>query len=142
MQDHEAHTGLFENPCATHILRTQWFGDANDEGILFHVYFNPIPLPTLALMFTAMSEIACQGHTTNEAQVENCLDEWNDENFRSIDFTEKLYREMYESYVSNLEMLGNHPQGLHILARLQQRLHDKARYGSHHASGHASDSAP
>jgi Domain of unknown function (DUF6532) len=109
----------------------------------YHVYFNPIPLPTLALVFTTVSEIVCQGHAlTDEAQIENCLYEWKDGNFRPIDFTEKLYREKYESYVSNLEMLGNHPQGQHILARLQQRLHDKARYGSHHASGHASDSTP
>jgi hypothetical protein len=48
------------------------------------VYFNLIPLPTLALVFTAVSEIACQGHAlTNVAQIENYLDEWKDGNFSS-----------------------------------------------------------
>jgi hypothetical protein len=107
--------------------------------------FQSDTLPTLALVFTAVSEIACQGHAlTNVAQIEDCLDEWKDGNFRPIAFTEKLYQEKYESYVSNLEMLENHSQGQHILARLQQCLHHKASYGSHQASGsgHASDSAP
>ncbi|KAF8506338.1 hypothetical protein JB92DRAFT_2674997, partial [Gautieria morchelliformis] len=82
------------------------------EGISFHAYFNPIPLPTLALLFTA---------------IENCVDEWKDGRFCSIGFTEKLYREKYQSYLTNLEMWGDHVQGQHILARLQKRLHDKAR---------------
>ncbi|KAF8531839.1 hypothetical protein JB92DRAFT_3138632 [Gautieria morchelliformis] len=111
-KDHEARTGLFENPCAARILRTQWFADAHDEGVSFHVYFNPIPLPTLALVFTA---------------IENCVEEWKDGRFHSIDFTEKLYRKKYERHLSNLENWSHHPQGKHILARLQQRLHDSAR---------------
>jgi Domain of unknown function (DUF6532) len=64
-------------------------------------------------------------------QIENCVEEWKDGHFQSIDFTEKLYREKYESYLSNLEEWGRHPQGKFILARLQQRLHDNAWYVSH-----------
>ncbi|KAF8505173.1 hypothetical protein JB92DRAFT_3098557 [Gautieria morchelliformis] len=111
-KDHEVRMGLFENPCTARILRAQWFADAHAEGISFHAYFNPIPLPTLALLFTA---------------IENCVDEWKDGRFRSIDFTEKLYREKYQSYLTNLGTWGDHAQGWHILARLQKCLHDKAR---------------
>ncbi|KAF8500068.1 hypothetical protein JB92DRAFT_3146256 [Gautieria morchelliformis] len=111
-KDHEARTGLFDNLWTARILRAQWFVDAHAEGISFHAYFNPILLPTLALLFTA---------------IENCVDEWKDGRFRSIDFTEKLYREKYQSYLTNLETWGDHAQGRHILAWLQKCLHDKAR---------------
>ncbi|KAF8528281.1 hypothetical protein JB92DRAFT_3107239 [Gautieria morchelliformis] len=84
-KDHEACTGLFENPCTARIL------------------------------------------LTNAPQIENCVDEWKDGGFCSIDFTEKLYREKYQSYLTNLEKWGDHGQGRHILAQLQKHLHDKAR---------------
>jgi Domain of unknown function (DUF6532) len=55
MQDYKAHIGLFENECLLEVLQAQWFADLQDEGVKFHAYFNPIPLPTIALVFTAVS---------------------------------------------------------------------------------------
>ncbi|KAF8510393.1 hypothetical protein JB92DRAFT_2940490, partial [Gautieria morchelliformis] len=111
-RDHEARKGLFETPCLIHILQTQWFADPHDEGVAFHLYFNPIPLPTMALVFTA---------------IENCIDEWKDGQLKPVDFTEKSYREKYLAHLTNLKGWRGHVQGKHLLARMQQRLHDEAR---------------
>ncbi|KAF8488237.1 hypothetical protein JB92DRAFT_3017747 [Gautieria morchelliformis] len=100
-RDHEARKGLFETPCLIHILQTQWFSDPHDEGVAFHLYFNPIPLPTMALVFTA---------------IENCIDEWKDGQLKAVDFTEKSYREKYLAHLTNLKGWRGH-----------QRLHDEAR---------------
>ncbi|KAF8531958.1 hypothetical protein JB92DRAFT_2845510 [Gautieria morchelliformis] len=102
-RDHEARKGLFETPCLIHILQTQWFANPHDEGVAFHLYFNPIPLPTMALVFTA---------------IDNCIDEWKDGQLKAVDFTEKSYHEKDG---------GDTAQGKHLLARMQQRLHDEAR---------------
>ncbi|KAF8504078.1 hypothetical protein JB92DRAFT_2738765, partial [Gautieria morchelliformis] len=111
-QDHEARKGLFENPCLIHILQTQWFADPHDEGVAFHLYFNPVPLPTMALVFTA---------------IENCIDEWKDGQLKAVDFTEKAYRDKYLAHLANLKRWREHTQGKNLLARMQQRLHDEAR---------------
>jgi hypothetical protein len=34
-----------------------WFANRNDEGIIYHKYFNPIPTEVIALVLTAMSHI-------------------------------------------------------------------------------------
>ena len=53
-QDPTACTGLFETLCIAHILGVQWFADPYDEGVSFHIYFNPIPLPTIMLVLIAV----------------------------------------------------------------------------------------
>jgi Domain of unknown function (DUF6532) len=32
-----------------------WFNNKRDEGILFPIYFKPIPIPAIALILTAVS---------------------------------------------------------------------------------------
>ncbi|KAF8511395.1 hypothetical protein JB92DRAFT_3177185 [Gautieria morchelliformis] len=52
--------------------------DPHDEGVAFHLYFNPVPLPTMALVFTAIA---------------NCIDEGKDGQLKAVDFTEKAFRD-------------------------------------------------
>jgi Domain of unknown function (DUF6532) len=59
------------------VLEDQWFADSQDEGIKFHAYFNPITLPTIALVFTAVKHSCSrQVQTPNSpaSQIENCID--------------------------------------------------------------------
>jgi Domain of unknown function (DUF6532) len=56
-QDPDARTGLFENPILLQGIKDQWFSHSTDEGVTFHLYFNPIPLPLMALVFTAVSRV-------------------------------------------------------------------------------------
>jgi len=53
-QDHDTRKGLFENPVLQRTINNQWFGDAHAEGVVFHLYYNPMPLPTMALVFTCL----------------------------------------------------------------------------------------
>jgi Domain of unknown function (DUF6532) len=54
-QDPKARTGLYETDLLQKAINIMWFTDAKDEGIVFGHYFNPIPLQTIALVFTAAS---------------------------------------------------------------------------------------
>ncbi|KAF8576235.1 hypothetical protein K439DRAFT_1397491 [Ramaria rubella] len=114
-KDHEARKGLFENPVLLKAIKNQWFPKPHAEGVIFHLYFNLIPLPTMALVFTV---------------IENCIDEWSSGVYQPLDFTEKSYRDIYEQHLASLEKWQSHTLGRSILARLQQQLHDKARIHS------------
>ncbi|KAF8588772.1 hypothetical protein K439DRAFT_1613278 [Ramaria rubella] len=114
-KDHDAHTGLFENPVLLKAIKNKWFHKAHSEGIIFHLYYNLIPLPTMALVFTV---------------IENCVDEWSSGLFQAIDFTEKAYCELYDEHLASLDKWQAHALGHSILAHLQQCLHEKARIHS------------
>jgi hypothetical protein len=46
--------GMFKNPILLQVIKEQWFADSKGEGPSFHVYFNPIPLPLIALVFSVV----------------------------------------------------------------------------------------
>ncbi|KAF8577141.1 hypothetical protein K439DRAFT_1639963 [Ramaria rubella] len=114
-KDHEKRTGHFETPILLAAIKTQWFSHTHAEGVNFHMYFNPIPTPVMALIFTV---------------IENCLDEWKSGQFKAIPFQEKCYREIFEEHLASLDKWQNHAQGGPILARWQTLLHEKARLHS------------
>ncbi|KAF8586877.1 hypothetical protein K439DRAFT_1631168 [Ramaria rubella] len=114
-KDHEKRTGLFETPILLAAIKTQWFSHTQAEGVNFHMYFNPIPTPVMALIFTV---------------IENCLDEWKSGQFKAIPFQEKCYREIFQEHLTSLDKWQNHAQGGPILARWQTLLHEKARLHS------------
>ncbi|KAF8583281.1 hypothetical protein K439DRAFT_1617596 [Ramaria rubella] len=113
--DHDSSTGLFQTPLLPHLIRDQWFHKPHAEGLSFHAYFNPIPLPLIALTFVA---------------IENCVDEWQTGHFSALSFSEKIYKNAYQEHLDALEKWQAHPKGGPILARLQQHLHDQARVHS------------
>lgn len=53
-QSPASHIGLFEHPIFQEILNSMWFQDTRNEGIKFEKYFTPIPLQTLAFIFTVV----------------------------------------------------------------------------------------
>ncbi|KAF8580308.1 hypothetical protein K439DRAFT_1619904 [Ramaria rubella] len=112
-KDHETRMRLFETPILLNAIKTQWFSHAHAEGVNFHMYFNPILMPVMALVFS---------------MIENCLDEWKSGHFKPIPFREKCYQEIFKEHLATLDKWQNHPQGGSILAWLQTHLHDKAQY--------------
>jgi hypothetical protein len=46
---------MFKNPVLLKAIKAQWFSNPKAEGVLFHMYFNPISIATIALVFTAVS---------------------------------------------------------------------------------------
>ncbi|KAF8586251.1 hypothetical protein K439DRAFT_1615249 [Ramaria rubella] len=113
--DHENRTSLFATPLLLRLICNQWFNKANAEGVSFHAYFNPIPLPLMALTFVA---------------IENCIDEWQSESFTALSFSEKVYKTAYQQHLDALEKWQAHLKGGPILAQHQQHLHDQARIHS------------
>jgi hypothetical protein len=49
--------GFYETTIIDEIILTQWFGGKGCDGVLFGASFNPIPIPTLALVLTAVNFI-------------------------------------------------------------------------------------
>jgi hypothetical protein len=45
-------SGFAENKIISEILYLAWFEDKSSQGPVLSQYFNPIPLETLALIFT------------------------------------------------------------------------------------------
>ncbi|KAF8576837.1 hypothetical protein K439DRAFT_1300073, partial [Ramaria rubella] len=81
-------TGLFETPLLPCLIRNQWFNKPNVEGVSFHVYFNPVPLPLMALTFVV---------------IENCIDKWQTGNFMALSFSEKAYKHAFQEHLNGLE---------------------------------------
>ncbi|KAF8950927.1 hypothetical protein BDZ97DRAFT_1933152 [Flammula alnicola] len=59
----ETFSGYAQGKIISEILHAIWFEDTNSQGVTFKNLFNPIPLETLALIFTIL---------------DFCLDEWSD----------------------------------------------------------------
>ncbi|KIJ48259.1 hypothetical protein M422DRAFT_162813, partial [Sphaerobolus stellatus SS14] len=56
-KDSENRKGLYEGDIIQLALNVMWFASPKLEGITFESYFRPIPFPTIALIFTAVSDI-------------------------------------------------------------------------------------
>ncbi|KAG0708021.1 hypothetical protein DFH29DRAFT_795827, partial [Suillus ampliporus] len=57
-QDIESRKGIFKSDLIQMSVNDTWFANRQDEGVVHNKYFNPIPIPTVALMLTAVS-LAC-----------------------------------------------------------------------------------
>ncbi|KAF8578779.1 hypothetical protein K439DRAFT_1361267, partial [Ramaria rubella] len=98
------HKCLFENSVLLKAIKNQWFHKPHSKGVIFHLYYNPIPLPTIALVFTV---------------IENCVDKWLSGVYEAIYFTEKAYHDIYKEHLASLEKWQAHSLGGAILAHLQ-----------------------
>ncbi|KAJ7494241.1 hypothetical protein B0H11DRAFT_1717334, partial [Mycena galericulata] len=49
-----AGTGLFQTPLIQMIANVMWFASKFDEGIEYPFYFNPFPMPAIALLLTVV----------------------------------------------------------------------------------------
>ncbi|KAG2152584.1 uncharacterized protein EDB93DRAFT_1137405, partial [Suillus bovinus] len=50
-------TGIYKTELLQEGINIMWFANRNDEGIIYHKYFNPIPPEVIALVLTAASHI-------------------------------------------------------------------------------------
>jgi len=53
-QDFRNRKGLYESPLIQQALNAMWFPNPAANGIKFAAYFNPIPIKTIALIYTAV----------------------------------------------------------------------------------------
>ena len=47
--------GLFRNKHIQKVVNSMWFSKKQDEGVIYHKYFKPLPDVTLALVLTAVT---------------------------------------------------------------------------------------
>ncbi|EDQ99159.1 uncharacterized protein LACBIDRAFT_317504 [Laccaria bicolor S238N-H82] len=81
-------TGFSQNKIISEILYLAWFEDKTSQGPLLQHYFNPIPLETLALIFTV---------------IDFCLREWSTGVFIQSKFYEKVVLATHKAYRLELE---------------------------------------
>ncbi|KIJ37518.1 hypothetical protein M422DRAFT_132388, partial [Sphaerobolus stellatus SS14] len=60
-KDFRERNGLYESPLIQQAINLAWFKDPSDNGAKFPSYFDPIPLRTIALIYTVVS-ISCLPH--------------------------------------------------------------------------------
>jgi len=51
---------VYQNPLVLDGIAGQWFDNSQDEGIIFHAYFNPVSTPIIALVLTAVGDVYFQ----------------------------------------------------------------------------------
>jgi hypothetical protein len=51
--------GIYNHLIIQKVVNKMWFKNKRDEGIVYPDYFNPIPIPAIALILTAVSFLSC-----------------------------------------------------------------------------------
>ncbi|KIJ63900.1 hypothetical protein HYDPIDRAFT_68131, partial [Hydnomerulius pinastri MD-312] len=54
-KDFENKRGIYKSDLLQLAVYDMWFANRNDEGVLYHEYFNPMPIETIALLLAAVS---------------------------------------------------------------------------------------
>ncbi|KAG1806085.1 uncharacterized protein BJ212DRAFT_1246291, partial [Suillus subaureus] len=75
----------------------------SDEGVIYHKYFDPIPIKTIVLMLTA---------------IECCVDEWLQGIKEDIKFTSASYGAIYNHHFSSLQHFGEHTAPYKLLLKI------------------------
>ncbi|KAI0047575.1 hypothetical protein FA95DRAFT_1662752 [Auriscalpium vulgare] len=112
-QDPDMLTGFAEHKILLAVIRSAWFRDSRDAGVLQPEYFNPITAETIALVYTT---------------VMFCLQEWESGVLAKGPFTEKDNKATYKTILQEIKdwCRGNEP----FLVNMGKRLYKKARIAS------------
>ncbi|KAG1857810.1 hypothetical protein F4604DRAFT_1685106 [Suillus subluteus] len=104
-------TGIYKSKLLQDSINIMWFANQNDEGIIYHKYFNPIPVEVVALVLTA---------------IECCIDEWLQGLKEDIKFTLAAYATVYQVHFDLLQRFHERTELYKLLERLCDSLHDRA----------------
>ncbi|OJA17164.1 hypothetical protein AZE42_00244 [Rhizopogon vesiculosus] len=64
-KDWSSKKGICKTELLQESINLMWFTNRNDEGVIYHKYFNPMPVKVVALVLTAELHF-----------IECCIDEW------------------------------------------------------------------
>ncbi|KAI0287420.1 hypothetical protein BC826DRAFT_917178, partial [Russula brevipes] len=104
--------GLYQNPILQKAINVIWFANRIDEGVLYSKFFRPIPLPTIALVLTA---------------IECGINEWRTGSREDIDFKLSDYKNTYEDHVVMLNIFKDETQNIGIVPKIQNKLYQNAQ---------------
>ncbi|KAG6818720.1 hypothetical protein H0H93_002504 [Arthromyces matolae] len=111
----DARKGIYRHPIIQTAVNKVWFTNTRDEGVVFTDMFNPMPIPAIALILTA---IECN------------IDEWTTGLKTDKAFYADDYRATYLKHIESLETFGKATAKHDMLKTMQKRLHN---FGRQHA---------
>ncbi|KAG0693776.1 hypothetical protein DFH29DRAFT_1006947 [Suillus ampliporus] len=126
-QDIESRKGIFKSDLIQMSVNDMWFVNHQDEGVAHNKYFDPIPIPTVVLVLTA---------------IECCINEWITGIKEDITFSSANYAHIFRDHVDSLMKFDDHTYQYKLLEYLCQNLHDTARFHSGAESLATSKTAP
>jgi len=103
--------GPYRHPMLQKAINIMWFRKKDDDGIVFHEHFTPMPIQAMALALTV---------------IECCIDEWRDGTREDSDWSEERYETVYRSHIKSLTDLRD-LQGGDTLVQLQRDVLRDAR---------------
>ncbi|GLB45402.1 hypothetical protein LshimejAT787_2200650 [Lyophyllum shimeji] len=110
--------GLYQSKLIQKIVNAMWFQDKQDEGVLFVDEFRPFPISALALVLTV---------------IECCLDEWMTGIKTSIEFSAKLYGDVYASHkkhINDFKAYTVKNKAGNLLDSILEKLHNRGRFNA------------
>ncbi|KAG2089200.1 hypothetical protein BD769DRAFT_1372151, partial [Suillus cothurnatus] len=57
-KDPSSKSGIYKTELLQQGINGMWFLNRSDEGVIYHKYFDPIPIKTIALVLTAVSRFS------------------------------------------------------------------------------------
>ncbi|KAG1836803.1 hypothetical protein DFJ58DRAFT_611510, partial [Suillus subalutaceus] len=104
--------GIYKTELLQDGINLMWFANRNDEGVIYHKYFNPMPVEVVALVLTA---------------IECCIDELLQGLKEDIKFTLAAYGFVYKGHLDLLQCFQERTAPYKLLDRICLNLHDTAR---------------
>ncbi|KAH7920043.1 hypothetical protein BV22DRAFT_1021966, partial [Leucogyrophana mollusca] len=111
-RDVDARKGLYKAEILQSGTNDMWFANRHDEGVIYHQYFDPMPVETIALVLTA---------------TECCIDEWATGIKEDIKFTAAAYADVYKAHLKCLLKFGEHTRKYDLLGKIRRDLYINAR---------------
>ncbi|KAG2117748.1 hypothetical protein DEU56DRAFT_930543 [Suillus clintonianus] len=105
--------GIYKTELLQEGINIMWFVNRKDEGIIYHEYFNPMPIKVVALVLTA---------------IECCIDEWLQGLKEDIKFTSAAYGSVYRGHLGSLQRFHERTAPYKLLERICDNLLDTARF--------------
>ncbi|KAG2097755.1 uncharacterized protein F5147DRAFT_714810 [Suillus discolor] len=112
-KDPSSKSGIYKTELLQQGINSMWFLNRSDEGVIYHKYFDPIPIKTIALVLTA---------------IECCVDEWSQGIKEDIKFTSAGYGAVYNHHLSSLQRFDERTAPYKLLSKIHINLHDTARF--------------
>ncbi|KAG1886052.1 hypothetical protein F4604DRAFT_1675733 [Suillus subluteus] len=104
-------TGIYKTKLLQEGINLMWFMNRTDEGVIYHKYFNPMPVRAVVLVLMA---IKC------------CVDEWLQGIKEDIKFTSAGYGSISNCHLSSLQHFDECTVSYKLLLKICTNLHDTA----------------
>ncbi|KAG1879069.1 hypothetical protein F4604DRAFT_1923219 [Suillus subluteus] len=105
--------GIYKTELLQEGINLMWFTNQNDKGIIYHKYFNPVPVRAIALMLTA---IKC------------CFNEWMQGLKEDIKFMSTTYGAVYNTHLGSLLRFDECTVAYKLIDKMCTNLHDTAHF--------------